>query len=234
MPLPMRKNKFIAIEGLDGSGKSTQIDLLTHHFHAEGIDTRFVHFPRLHEGFFGEMISSFLRGEFGSAGEVHPKLVSLMFAEDRNDFAPQIREWMEQGIVVIVDRYVNSNLAFQCAKLKTDEEKNTLRNWILHLEYSYFKIPRPDFSMYLDVPFSFTEKALTRRLEEAHRNYLNGGEDIHEKDFSLQRAVKAEYENLLTTDPQMKRITCYSEDQTMRSREAIHASILACMQSEGM
>lgn len=230
----MGKNKFIAIEGLDGSGKSTQIELLTQHFHREGVDTRFVHFPRLHEGFFGEMISSFLRGDFGSADQVHPKLVSLMFAEDRNDFAPQINAWMNEGIVVIVDRYVNSNLAFQCAKLKTEAEKTTLRNWILELEYSYFKIPRPDFSMFLDVPFSFTEAALTRRLQEAHRNYLNGGEDIHEKDFALQQAVKAEYETLLQLDSRMKRITCFTTDQIMKSRDSIHADILQCIHAEGI
>lgn len=219
-------SKLIAIEGLDGAGKSTQIDLLKAWFNRQGIATQFVHFPRHNEGVFGKLIARFLRGEFGEVGQVHPQLVALLFAEDRKDFADTIRGWMESGHVVLVDRYVLSNIAFQCAKLPAAAEKAALREWINEFEYEYNRISKPDLSIYLDVPFAFTEKALTQRRKEAARDYLDGKEDIHEKDFALQLAVKQEYDILAQTDKDITRITCYNANQQMRSIEEIHNDII--------
>jgi dTMP kinase len=223
----MQKNsKFIAIEGLDGAGKSTQIALLTEYFNKRGLETRFVHFPIVQEGIFGALIARFLRGEFGEVKQVHPQLVALLFAEDRKAFAHIINEWLASGYVVLVDRYVLSNIAFQCAKLENETEKQELRDWINMFEYEYNRIPQPDLSIYLDVPFSFTEKALTHRRTGDERKYLNGKDDIHEKDFSLQLAVKREYEILADTDPTITKIVCYDEQHKMRSIEEIHAAII--------
>jgi dTMP kinase len=219
-------SRFIAIEGLDGAGKSTQIALLTEYFKKKGIETRFVHFPRHQEGVFGELIAKFLRGEFGEVKHVHPQLVALLFAEDRKAFAATINEWQNSGYVVLVDRYVLSNIAFQCAKLPSDAEKQELRDWINMFEYEYNKIPQPDLSIYLDVPFSHTERALTQRRSGEERKYLNGKDDIHEKDFSLQLAVKKEYEVLADTDPAITKITCYTEDGQMKSIADIHEVIV--------
>lgn len=219
-------SRFIAIEGLDGAGKSTQIALLTEYFNKQGIETRFVHFPIVQEGIFGALIARFLRGEFGDVKNVHPQLVALLFAEDRKAFAYKLKEWLAGGYVVLVDRYVLSNIAFQCAKLQTEEEKKELREWINMFEYEYNGIPQPDLSVYLDVPFSFTEKALTERRSGEERKYLNGKEDIHEKDFSLQLAVKREYEVLANTDPSVTKITCYDSGQQMKSIAEIHEAII--------
>ncbi|SFD32844.1 dTMP kinase [Chitinophaga sp. CF118] len=224
------KSKFIAVEGLDGAGKSTQIALLTEYFNARGIETRFVHFPRHQEGVFGELIAKFLRGDFGDVKQVHPQLVALLFAEDRKAFAQTINDWQANGHVVLVDRYVLSNIAFQCAKLKTEAEKKELREWINMFEYEHNNIPRPDLSFYLDVPFSFTEQALTERRSGEDRKYLNGKEDIHEKDFSLQLAVKHEYEVLADSDDTITKITCYNEDNKMKSVADIHAAIITCIE----
>ncbi|MBW8685984.1 dTMP kinase [Chitinophaga rhizophila] len=219
-------SRFIAIEGLDGAGKSTQIDLLRQFYSNQGIETRFVHFPIVQEGVFGELIAKFLRGEFGEVKDVHPQLVALLFAEDRKAFSHTINEWLANGYVVLVDRYVLSNIAYQCAKLKTEEEKQALREWINMFEYEYNGIPRPDLSVYLDVPFSFTKKALTQRRAANDRQYLKGKEDIHEKDFSLQLAVKQEYDILADTDPTITKIVCCDQDSNMRTVEDIHAAII--------
>jgi dTMP kinase len=221
------KSKFFAVEGLDGAGKSTQIALLTDYFNARGIETRFVHFPRSQEGVFGELIAKFLRGEFGDVKQVHPQLVALLFAEDRKAFAQTINEWQQSGHVVLVDRYVLSNIAFQCAKLKSENEKQELREWINMFEYQHNQIPKPDLSFYLDVPFAFTEKALTERRSGEERKYLNGKDDIHEKDFSLQLAVKHEYDVLVNTDNTITKITCYNADNQMKSVADIHAAIIS-------
>jgi dTMP kinase len=221
-----RTNKFIAIEGLDGSGKSTQIGLLIDHLKEIGTETKFVHFPRHHEGVFGGLIARFLRGEFGDSRQVHPQLVALLFAEDRKAFAATLREWLDQGFFVLVDRYVLSNIAFQCAKLDDPGEKAALRDWILAFEYEYNQIPRPDFSIFLDVPFSFTRRSLAEKRTGDERSYLNGKDDIHEKDTVLQAAVKHEYEQLLATDPRIQRVVSYTTDGAMKPVAEIHGEIM--------
>jgi dTMP kinase len=221
--------RFIAIEGLDGSGKSTQIELLIAHFKAQGVETRFIHFPRHNEGVFGDLIARFLQGEFGDVKTVHPQLVALLFAEDRKDFAATIENWLASGYSVLCDRYVLSNIAFQCAKLDDFQAKEALRRWIMEFEYGYNQIPKTDFSIFLDVPFAFTERALTARLTASQRDYLDGKDDIHEKDFGLQWAVKQEYQSLLDFDPTIKRIVCYDDFQEMLPVATIHEAILGCL-----
>lgn len=227
-----KSSKFIAVEGLDGAGKSTQIALLTNYLESKNEKTKFVHFPRSNQGMFGELIAKFLRGEFGDVKNVHPQLVALLFAEDRKEFATTINEWLKEGYFVLVDRYVLSNIAFQCAKLESEDEKQYLRNWINEFEYNYNKIPKPHFSIYLDVPFTFVEAALDKRRANEDREYLQGKDDIHEKDFSLQRAVKKEYDTLLATDKTINRIACFNEDQQMRPIADIHAEIIQLVNSQ--
>ena len=221
------KSQLIAIEGLDGSGKTTQIGLLIEYLKGIGVETRFVHFPRVSEGIFGELIAKFLRGEFGSVKDVHPQLVALLFAQDRKDFAATIEDWLGSGYVVLMDRYVLSNLAFQCAKVADPDAKVALRAWINELEYSYNRIPKPDFSFYLDVPFSFVQRALDKQREGSHRDYLQGMDDIHEKDTQLQRDVKKEYESLITLDGTIEKIVCSDAGGGMRPIADIHGDIVA-------
>ncbi|MBS0026036.1 dTMP kinase [Chitinophaga sp. 22321] len=223
--------KFIAVEGLDGAGKSTQIELLTKYLESKNEKTKFVHFPRSNEGVFGELIAKFLRGEFGEVKNVHPQLVALLFAEDRKAFAATINEWLHDGYFVLVDRYVLSNIAFQCAKLNNEEEKEYLRNWILDFEYNYNQIPKPTFSIYLDVPFSFVTSALERRRANEDRDYLQGKDDIHEKDTSLQQAVKKQYEAMVAADDSINRIACFNEAGNMRPMDEIHTEIVQLVNS---
>lgn len=217
---------FIAIEGLDGSGKSTQIELLIRHLNENNIQTKFVHFPRVNEGVFGDLISKFLRGEFGDVSQVHPQLVAILFAEDRKDFSSTINDWLAKDYFVLVDRYVLSNIAFQCAKLKDESEKKYLRDWINEFEYQYNQIPKPDFSIYLDVPFEFIEQSLEERRIKKGRAYLNDKDDIHENDYSLQRAVKQEYDALCRFDPTIHTIHCMDSSNRMRSVDSIHHEII--------
>lgn len=219
-------SKFIAIEGLDGTGKSTQIKLLIDYLKNEGIKTKYVHFPRSGDGVFGELISKFLRGEFGDVKNVHPQLVALLFAEDRKEFSNTIIQWLKDGYFVLVDRYVLSNIAFQCAKTADIMEKAELRRWVNMFEYEYNKIPKPDLSLYLDVPFSFTQKSLDEKRDGEERLYLNGKDDIHEKDIDLQVSVKMEYDFLVKTEPDITCINCYDTEHEIKSIESIHLQII--------
>ena len=167
---------FIVLEGLDGAGKSTQVRMLRQLLSERGVESEYVHFPRFDAPVYGELIARFLRGEFGGVNEVDPYLVALLFAGDRAAAASQIRAWIAAGKAVILDRYVYSNVGFQCAKLPAGEPRDRLAQWILDLEFGYNGLPRPDMSLFLDVPFAFTE----RKLSEARE-----GDD---RDLSARRA----------------------------------------------
>ena len=129
---------FIVLEGLDGAGKSTQIAKLREMFRSKGIESEYLHFPRFDAPVYGELIARFLRGDLGSVESVNPYLVALLYAGDRADAATMIEQWLADGKVVIVDRYVYSNIGYQCAKLSNKAERQTLREWILSTEFELF------------------------------------------------------------------------------------------------
>ena len=216
---------FIVLEGLDGAGKSTQIKLLRQLFASRGIESEYVHFPRFDSPVFGELIARFLRGELGSVESVDPYIVALLFAGDRADMAPKIRAWQAEGKVVIVDRYVYSNIGYQCAKLATDAERSKLKQWILDTEYGYYNIPRPDLSLFLDVPFAFTEKSLTEQRSGDDRAYLNGEKDIHESSLDLQQMVRSVYLEAAKSDDALQVIDCSNAEGGMDSPQGIFSRI---------
>ena len=184
---------LIVLEGLDGAGKSTQIDLLQQLLASRGLRYEYLHFPRFDAPIYGELIARFLRGELGAVDAVDPYVVALLYAGDRADAAPVIRRWLDEGKFVILDRYVYSNVGFQCAKLPAGERRDRLAQWILDLEFGYNDLPRPDLSLFLDVPFAFTERKLTEVREGDDRDYLQGSRDIHEDALDLQRRVREVY-----------------------------------------
>jgi dTMP kinase len=216
---------FIVLEGLDGAGKSTQIKQLRELLTSRGIESEYVHFPRFDSPVFGELIARFLRGELGSVESVDPYIVALLFAGDRADMAPQIRAWQAEGKVVIVDRYVYSNIGYQCAKLATDEQRAKLKQWILDTEYGYYNIPRPDLSLFLDVPFAFTAKSLTEQREGDDRAYLNGSKDIHESSLDLQQMVRNVYLEAAKSDEALQVIDCSNAEGGMDTPQGIFSRI---------
>lgn len=216
---------LIVLEGLDGAGKSTQIKRLTRFFEERGRECAYLHFPRFDAPVYGELIARFLRGEFGAASEVDPYLVALIYAGDRADAAMLIRRWLDEGKVVILDRYVYSNIGYQCAKLEAGEERDRLMRWILELEYGYNRIPKPDLSLFLDVPFSFTERKLREQREGADRDYLQGGQDIHEASLTLQQRVREVYLACAREDRELRVVDCSSAEGTMDSPDGIFRRI---------
>ena len=221
---------FIVLEGVDGSGKSTQIANLQRLFAEQGIPTEYLHFPRFDAPYFGDLIARFLRGELGSVEQVDPYIVAMLYAGDRRDAAEMIRGWIAEGRVVICDRYVYSNIGYQCAKVAEKEERERLREWILSLEYDYFKIPRPDVSLFLDVPFAFTERKLLQEQREGDdRAYLHGKKVIHEQSMDLQRQVRQVYIDAAQYDEAMHVVDCSHEGE-MASPEEIFGRIKAVVE----
>lgn len=218
---------FIVLEGLDGAGKSTQIRMLRRFFADRGVESEYVHFPRFDSPVYGQLIARFLRGEFGGVQEVDPYLVALIFAGDRADAAPQIRQWLAEGKAVVLDRYVYSNVGFQCAKLPAGEERDRLADWIVNLEFGHNALPRPDLSLFLDVPFAFTERKLSEAREGDDRDYLQGGQDIHEASLQLQQDVRSVYLASASKDPSLRVVDCSDASGAMESPEGIFAKIRA-------
>lgn len=217
---------FIVLEGVDGCGKSTQIANLRRMFSQMGMESEYLHFPRFDAPYFGDLIARFLRGELGSIEQVDPYIVALLYAGDRRDAATMIRQWLADGKVVICDRYVYSNIGYQCAKVADAAAREELRQWILSLEYDYFAIPKPDLSLFLDVPFAFTERKLLQDVREGDdRAYLNGKKDIHEQSMDLQRAVRQVYLDAAECDENMHVVDC-SERGEMAPPEAIFERIM--------
>ena len=216
---------LIVLEGLDGAGKSTQLKLATDYIVSKGRKVEFLHFPRYSAPVFGDLIGKFLRGEFGSLEQVHPQLVALLFAEDRRDAAGIVREWLGLGHVVILDRYVYSNIAFQCAKMNSRKESDDLRDWIIDVEYSKYGIPKPDLNLFLDVPIEFVDSKLKSARETEDREYLNGKADIHEADITFQKNVRRLYLEQCELDSGFKRIDCGDADGHMLPACSIFAKI---------
>jgi len=225
--------RFLVIEGLDGSGKSTQLKLLREHLEQNAVPYKYLHFPRLEEGVFGELIARFLRGEMGANMQVDPYLVALIFAGDRADASSQIRQWMDEGNLVIVDRYVYSNIAFQCAKLTDREEQERLRDWILEFEFGYNKLPRPDLNLYLNVPFEFTKRQLNVARNGDDRAYLKGERDIHEENLEFQEQVRQVYLSLQEHVDDLEIVDCIDSDGGMLSPDRISNLIINKMKVQG-
>ena len=220
---------LIVLEGLDGAGKSTQVRRLKEYLQQRCGSLEYIHFPRYDAPVYGDLISRFLKGEFGSIEAVHPQLVALLFAEDRHGAAPVMREALEAGKTVLLDRYVYSNIAYQCAKLQDLQERRRLRDWIFNTEYGDFNLPEPDLNLFLDVPIGFVEQSLAAHREGQDRNYLSGAQDIHEASIAFQQAVRDMYVAETARDPKFRRIDCSGAQGEMLPPDDIFEKVRAAV-----
>ena len=223
---------LVVLEGLDGAGKSTQVKKLRNYLESRFGTLEYIHFPRYDAPVYGDLISRFLRGDFGDNSQVHPQLVALLFAEDRHGAAPVMKQALNEGKAVLLDRYVYSNIAYQCAKLEDEQEAKALRDWIFNTEYGEFALPKPDLNIFLDVPISFVEKKLSAQRAGDDRSYLEGGRDIHEADIEFQKKVRAIYREQCIADPQFIRIDCSDEYGEMLPPAEIFAKIQEIVDSK--
>ena len=210
--------KLIVIEGTDGSGKSTQFGLLTQRLTREGRDFRQIVFPQYSEPS-SALIRMYLGGEFGQRpGDVNAYAASAFYAVDRYaSFKKVWGNYYNGGGLVISDRYTTSNAVHQASK-EPPENRQRFLKWLYEFEYDHLGLPRPDLTLYLDVPTDFTEKLLRAREQDTHTQA-----DIHEKDTQYlatcrrMGAFAADYYGWTV-------ISCV-RDGKMRSMEDIHEEI---------
>ena len=171
--------KLIVIEGTDGSGKSTQFQKLYEHLQADGVPFEHIVFPRYKEES-SALIRMYLGGQFGdNPADVNAYAASSFYAVDRYaSYKMDWGKWYEEGGLVLSDRYTTSNAVHQASK-EPEEKQGEFLKWLYDFEYDKLGLPRPDLTIYLDVPTDFTEKLL--RSREADTNTTA---DIHEKDMA--------------------------------------------------
>lgn len=218
---------LVVLEGLDGAGKSTQVKKLKTYLESVCGSLEYIHFPRYEAPLWGDLISRFLKGGFGAIDAVHPQLVALLFAEDRHAAAGQIAASLASGRTVLLDRYVYSNIAYQCAKLASEDEAEELRQWIIDTEYGAFQLPKPDLNIFLNVPIDFVESNLNSQRQGSDRDYLDGGSDIHEADIEFQKKVRSVYLRQASLDAGFINIDCSDKDGKMLPPDEIFARIKA-------
>lgn len=218
---------LIVLEGLDGAGKSTQVKKLKQYLLERCGELEYIHFPRYDAPVYGELISRFLRGDFGDNESVHPQLVALLFAEDRHGAAERIKARLADNKTVLLDRYVYSNIAYQCSKLTDEQEVEQLRHWIFDTEYNVFKEPVPDLNIFLDVPIEFVEQNLSKQRQGDDRSYLAGAQDIHEASIAFQQKVRNMYLRQAEEDTSFKVLDCRDEDGKMADASVIFNKLKA-------
>ena len=210
--------KLIVIEGTDGSGKSTQFRLLTQRLEREGHSFQKLVFPQYSEPS-SALIRMYLGGEFGSKpSDVNAYAASAFYAVDRYASYKKVwGQWYDNGGLIVSDRYTTSNAVHQASK-EPEEQQGAFLKWLYEFEYDRLGLPRPDLTIYLDVPTDFTEKMMRRREADT-----NTHADIHEQDLAYlatcRRTGKAAAEFYGWTVIQCVR------DGAMRSIEDIHEEI---------
>ena len=214
---------LIAIEGIDGSGKGTQAARLQSHFQQRGRRTALLSFPRYQQTAFGRRIGEFLNGKFGSLAEAHPLLVSLLFAGDRFESRDMIEQAIATHDLVICDRYVASNVAHQGAKVQ-GQDRDDLIDWVQHLEYSIYKLPKAELTLFLDVPVDHAQQLIAAKSKRA---YTDKAADLQEADGCYLQQVRDVYRQL-ADGPGWTPIQCVNGGQ-LRSLDEITADLIAAV-----
>lgn len=216
--------KLIAIDGVDASGKQTHTELLADHLEKSGYKVKRLSFPR-YESATSALVKMYLSGELGkTADDVDAYCASTLFAADR--FASYRSDWhkdfSDPDTIIVADRYVSSNMIHQAGKIEDLAEKEKFLDWLFDFEFNLYKLPKPDITIFLDMP-----PAYGRKLMERRDNKFSGDAklDIHESDFSY---LEKSYENAKYVSEKFgwKHILCVENDK-IRTIEDIQKEIIS-------
>lgn len=222
-----RKGKLIVIDGGDGSGKATQTKMLLKHLSNKKIPNKFITFPRYKTSFHGKHVGRFLSGEFGGNNDVSPYLSSLAYALDRLTARDEIVQWLDDGNVVVADRYVSASLAHQGSKLDGIKQKQFL-DWLYRMEYKEHKLPKEDIVLFLYVPVVKAQNLLKKSGGKGQVE----GKDIAESDLDHQRKSINLYKKLSNKYKHWQMISCVDKSGSLLSKEDIHQKILDTLKTK--
>ena len=212
---------LIAIDGVDASGKQTQTQLLKKRLIEDGKDIKAVSFPA-YDNPSSTLVKMYLDGNFGEKpSDVNAYATSTFFAADR--FATYRTDWgkdYNSGTIILADRYVSSNLIHQASKIDNSADKDKFLTWLDDLEHNIYGLPRPDVTIFLDMPPEYGAMLMKDR---ANKSNGTDKKDIHESDFSY---LETSYNNAVYVAERFiwKRVSGV-KDGEIRSVEDIHNDI---------
>jgi len=219
------RGKLIAIEGIDGSGKRTQVELLTLTLKARGHSIYSTGFPQ-YDSWFGKMVGKFLNGDFGPLESVDPRFSAMLYAGDRFEAKFKLEAALDCGQILLVDRYIASNLAHQTARVPPAKRSEFLQ-WIEHLEYQIYGLPRESLILYLRVPPREAQRLVA--LKSA-RSYTSAQRDLQEASLRHLEDAAEMYDSLSRSIP-WATIQCFdATHDTMREPEDIAIEVLAAVE----
>ncbi len=219
--------KIIVIDGIDGSGKKTQTELLVKRIEKEitkrnkiGGVVR-IDFPQYEKNFFGKLLKESLSKEEYKFLQTHPKIASVVYAADRWESLKSLNKYLELGYIIILDRYVSSNQIHQGGKLLENAEKRTeFMTWLNVMEHKVFNLPKPNLILYLSLELSTIQGMLKARAEKNPERV-----DLVDKDFEYQRNSRESALKLSTELKNMKVVNCDNGENGIKSVEEIHEEI---------
>jgi dTMP kinase len=218
----MKPGRLIAVEGIDGSGKGTQCQMLFDALRRSGVSAELLQFPQYESSFFGAEVGRYLHGDFGQLRDVHPKFSALLYALDRFEARDRLIAALGEGKVVICDRYTPSNVAHQSAR--TDVSlRSDMSSWIQHVEYHVLGLPKPDVVFLLDSTVHTSQTLVSLKDKRA---YTNKTHDIQEASGDHLQAALDEF-RVLASNPGWIVINCIAPDGALRTPSEIHAELLA-------
>ena len=214
---------LVAIEGIDGSGKGTQSLNLVRCLREQGRAVELLSFPRYEHTRFGKEIGRFLNGEFGPLEQVHPFLAATLYAGDRYESRNVLLSALELSDVVVLDRYVASNLAHQGSRLDSPDERHNLTQRICDLEFTTYALPAPDLTILLDISGQTARQLVGKK---SARSYTDREADLQEENVSYLESVRQAYLELSADQPDWRVVHC-EVDSALRSMDAIGQEIIA-------
>ena len=226
----MSEGKLIALEGADGSGKATQLTLLAEMLKSRSIPFETLDFPRYGQSFFGDLAGRMLKGDFGGIHAVPPELAVFPFACDRWLMKKDILSWLDEGKIVISNRYTASSAVYQAAKLPPARQQGFV-DWVYKLEQEIIGLPKEDLVLYFHVPIAVSQTLVEKK---GTRAYLGDKKkDIYEENTVLQETVERLYMSLATTKRNWKLIDCV-KNGAIRPPPEIHNDVIEALTGSGL
>ena len=221
-----KRGKLIVLEGIDGSGKRTQLEMLARALSERNVPFSRISFPR-YDGFFGKLVARFLNGDFGPLDAVDAHFSALLYAGDRYEAKPDVEADLAAGRTVLADRYIGSNLAHQTARVPPAKGGEFLK-WLKQLEYGIYALPAEDLVIYLRVPAAQAHRLVGQK---AARDYTKLRRDLLEADLAHLEAASDVYDQL-AVQKNWKKIECFdAAAQALRAPEEIHMEVLAAVET---
>ncbi len=217
---------LIAIEGIDGAGKGTQATRLVTSLRDIGLKVDSLQFPRYGATTFSAAIGDFLNGRFGALNEVHPQLAAVLYAGDRYESRSLLLKMMEENDVVVLDRFVGSNLAHQSAKLDGDARIELIK-WIEKIEFEVFALPRPQLNILIDMSSQMSRELVARK---AARDYTTQEADLQESDLPYLEKVRRCYLALAHSRLDWRTVHGLDDNGSLRTIDDVATEILTITQ----